>query len=305
MVINICRNDWANFSYDNAQALNSVGVKCKAFKLAGHKNKYHSEAKIVGDKELKREIAKAEIVQVHHSDKGMVDYVKDHPYVVVYHAGSSYRKHYKFYNDLFNPFVKTSILALGEFWDLGAKNPQYLVGAVDTNKIRPRFDTVFSTPRIGHYPSNVLKKGTVHIKQMLKELGRRGRRFKFLGEDVQLVSFSENLKRMADCHIYIELFQLKLDGQRYGSFGISALEAAALGKIVVTNNLSWEVYEKNYGKCELIICNTETEFINKLYFLISSNDVELINKQQATRNWLVKNHSYEATGARLKRLLSI
>ena len=96
-VINICNNDWANFSQDNANALKIVGVDCQAFKLRGHKNNYQNEAKIIGEKELKRQISKADIVQVHHSDKGMVQYVKDHPYVVVYHAGSAYRKHYKFY----------------------------------------------------------------------------------------------------------------------------------------------------------------------------------------------------------------
>ena len=98
----------------------------------------------------------------------MVDYVKGHSNVVVYHAGSSYRKHYKFYNDLFNPFVNMSILALGEFWELGAKNPQYLVGAVDTKRITPHFGSSFSTPRIGHYPSNVSIKRTVHIKVLPK-----------------------------------------------------------------------------------------------------------------------------------------
>ena len=102
MVINICRNDWANFAYDNAQALESVGVKCKAYKLAGHKNNYQREARIIGEKELKRAISKADIVQVHHSDKGMASFVKNHPYVVVYHAGSAYRNYPEFYNDLFN-----------------------------------------------------------------------------------------------------------------------------------------------------------------------------------------------------------
>lgn len=304
-IINICNNDWANFSYDNAQALRKVGVDCQAFKFAGHKNNYLAEAKFVSHKELQRQISKADIVQVHHSDKGMVDYVKDHPKVVVYHAGTAYRKYYKFYNDLFNPFVKASILALGEFWELGAKNPKYLVGAVDTTKIKAHFGQSFSTPRIAHYPSNVLKKGTDHIKQMLKEVSKKGRRFKFLGEDVYLVSFAENLKRMADCDIYIELFQLKLHGQLYGSFGISALEAAALGKIVITNNLSWKVYQTHYGPCALVIVNTETDFIDKIFNLIDSPDALLRAKQEETRDWVVQNHSYEATGKRLRDILKL
>ena len=95
-LINICNNDWANFSYDNSQALKKVGVDCQAFKLSGHKNNYSNEAKLISVKEMQRQISKADIIQVHHSDKGMVDYVKGHSNVVVYHAGSSYRKHYKF-----------------------------------------------------------------------------------------------------------------------------------------------------------------------------------------------------------------
>lgn len=305
MVLNVCNNDWANFSYDNAKALKSIGIQCESVKLTKHKNNYPNESKLVSEKELQKLINKADIIQIHHSDKQMASFVKNHPFVVVYYAGSTYRNYPEFYNELFNPIVKMSIHALGEFWDLGAKNQKYLVGAVDTDKIKPHYSKGFSTPRIAHYPSNVNKKGTVHIKQMLDELAKRGRRFKFLGDDVHLVPFSENLKRMADCDIYIELFQLKLGTKRYGSFGISALEAAALGKIVITNNLSWKVYEDNYGKCELVIANTETEFINKLFFLIDSNDDILLEKQKATREWLVRNHSYKATGIRLKKILGI
>ena len=45
-ILNICQNDWANFSHDNANALRSVGIYCVDLKEQPHKFQYPEESKI-------------------------------------------------------------------------------------------------------------------------------------------------------------------------------------------------------------------------------------------------------------------
>jgi glycosyltransferase involved in cell wall biosynthesis len=199
----------------------------------------------------------------------------------------------------FNPIVHKTVIALGEFAGYGAKNETYIVGAIDTDKlissgIKPKRPYI-----AGHYPSNSLVKGTETINKIAGNI----KGIKYLCS-VEKVTYEEQLKRMAVCDIYIELFNPVLNGEKYGSFGISALEAAAMGKIVVTQNLSHKVYKENYGYCPLILCETENDLREKLELLGSMKPNEIKHLQDKTREWVVKNHSYKATGERiLKNIL--
>ena len=118
----------------------------------------------------------------------------------------------------------------------------------------------------------------------------------------ELVTFAAQRDRMMSCDVYVELFNAILDGKVYGSFGLTALEAAAMGKVVMTMNLHRKIYEKHYGECALFICNTHHDFISAL-LRIQFSDAQYIEQlRQATREWVVEKHSYEATGKRLKQL---
>jgi glycosyltransferase involved in cell wall biosynthesis len=81
-------------------------------------------------------------------------------------------------------------------------------------------------------------------------------------------------------------------------FGIQAIEAAALGKIVCTRFPFFDKYEKEFGKCGLI--NTETPEIlsEKLEFLLSLNHDEFVKLQKKSREWVVRCHSYKVIGER-------
>lgn len=295
-ILNICVDDYANFQHDNAKALRSVGVDCKDIKLSRHVFEYESQSTIVNESILKSEIAKADLIQIFHSDSTLLNHCKGKK-VVVHHTGTRYRQASQRFNNIFNPVVLRSFIALGEFSGRGAKRETYLVGAIDTDKIRP---VISKKPlSIGHYPSNATVKGTAVINKMISSL--RGS-FKYL-HSLDLVSYQAQLERMQVCDIYIELFAPKQGNEKYGSWGITALEAAAMGKVVFTNHSSRDVYKNVYGCYPKMECWDNLEaFKGRLQLLI--NHPEMIPEiQKETREWVVNKHSYIATGNRLKQLL--
>ena len=83
-------------------------------------------------------------------------------------------------------------------------------------------------------------------------------------------------------------------GSPYGNFGITALEAAAMGKPVITNCKDLEVYNKHYGDAFFISANSENEFLQVVNELTKKSIAKIIS--HSTRNLVVKNHSYIATG---------
>ena len=115
-------------------------------------------------------------------------------------------------------------------------------------------------------------------------------------------------KKLRDCpgyFVYIELFKPILEGNPYGSFGIQALEAAAMGKSVVTQNMNEDVYFNEYGFCRLMLANNETDFKDIVELLDKSSPDEIKNLQEETRQWVVDNHSYKSTGLKLlKKILN-
>ena len=302
-VLNICTNDWANFAYDNYQSLLAVGVDAKAIKFRPHKNSYPDQCEIVtNDNLIQSMVDDADVIQVFFSDEKIIPYLRGKK-VIVYHAGSNYRNYPEHYNKVWNPIVDKTVLALGEFWNLGAKNQNYLVGAIDTNRLQPNYD-IHDKTQLAHYPSNVRKKGTNIIFGLIRMLSKR-HSFDFKAFNVRLVSAQENIKRISDCDVYIELYQPVLDGKPYGSWGITAMEAAALGKIVITNHISYKVYESVYGNCGIMRANTIPELEQAIKRCLTIPRDKLLSWQYDTRNWIESNHSYKATGEKLIKLYGL
>lgn len=305
-VLNITTDDFANFSHDNAKALRSVGVDCMDVKLEAHDFGYETESNIVDNVVMRELCRSADIIQIMHSDPKCLNMVigreiRKNTKIVVYHTGSRYRSRPKYYNTIFNRIVDLSFIALGEFAGLGAKNEHYIVGAIDVKKTLKFGHEIKRPYKIAHYPSNAEVKGTNKILDMIGEVNLKGAK---LFCSTEIVDHKKQQKRMNACDIYIELFKPELHGKPYGSWGITALEAAAAGKIVVTQNLNWSVYEKEYGACMLAICNNEYSFIEQIKKLIKFDSDVLSLMQTATYNWVKNNHSYEATGNKLKTILN-
>lgn len=298
-ILNICCDDYANFSHDNAKALRSVGVNCFDVKLQPHIFNYASESKIVNEDNLKQAISSADLIQIFHSDSSLLKYCKGKR-TVVYHTGTRYRQQPEKFNALFNPFVERSFIALGEFAGLGSKNETYIVGATE---ITGQPSLHFIKPlRFAHYPSNPDVKGSHKICKEI-ELMNEKVHFDYSSERV---SHAQQLARMNSCDVYIEMNSSEQGGKKYGSWGITTLEAAALAKIVITNHSTVSVYEKTYGvKPPLVLIEdygSIDEAIRSVWYM---TDTQINNLKNSTFMWVNEFHSYQSTGNYLKRIYGL
>lgn len=252
---------------------------------------------------MQRAIRKADLVQIFHSCKTTANIVKETDVtkpVTVWHTGSGYRSNPDGVRLFFNNLnVKKSFTDQCEFIMIDP-TLNYVAVAVGINELPQFIENQTGPITVAHHPSKPEIKGTHDIVRMMERFSDR---CDFVVDD-SLVPHDKQIERMRDCDIYVELFKLELNGMPYGCFGVTAFEAAALGKIVITNNIYKEAYESVYGKCELVIANTEEGFNTYMNDLLSMTPEALYNKRLDTLKWVNRNHSYLATGNRIKNLLS-
>lgn len=291
-ILNCCTHDWANLSYENCQALKSIGVDAHSIKTEPHKLKYINQSRIVNRNQRIKEIERADLIQIMHSDLNCLQICKDlNKITFVHHTGSGYRAAPKRLNDLFNPFVERAFTDQTEFIGLGMKDEYYLTCPVNTEKIKSSILVYKGRIIFGHYPSAMNTKGTYSILYLLEEM-----KLKYSFSHIR-VMHSEQLKRMNLCHVYIELFKPILKGKKYGCFGVTALEAASLGKLVITGHTTPEVYKMFYGTdTPFVTPQTEIELHDCIQKISVMDPIELYMKRLETRMWVEKYHSYKATG---------
>lgn len=299
-VLNVCWDDYSNLSFNNAQALQSVGIDCIAVKRVKHPFGYEQEAKVVSNKEMLELCAGADVVQSFHSWNPGFSLMRKSKRII-WHTGTSYRLNPESCNNNFANITEMTMTDQTEFLKLGAKNIHYMACAIDTDKYPVSNKQPIRPFTIGHYPSNETVKGTDKIIEMLTSLP-----FEFVyGMNKKTIPHKENLSRIADCDIYIELFAPTQHGKEYGCFVVTAFEAAALGKIVITQNNNEDVYKDAYGDCPFLIANTEEKFKSIVGHLLSMSENYIKAQQEIARERLVKNHSLEATGERWVKLLAM
>jgi hypothetical protein len=219
----------------------------------------------------------------------------------VFHGGTDYRQNFRKVNRKFNRIVEKSIIQTADMLGLGAKNEVWVLPAVDSEKLKPVYERISSKKVIGHFPSSEANKNTdliIEVIWRLKADPLIDSKFVFI-PPTGGTGWSENIKRMSECDIYIEACAPKQRKRKYGEWGITALEAAALGKTVVTHFLSLDKYEQEYGDCALNVANSAQDLEGVLRKLIEMDNNELLRNKKKTRKWLETNHSYQAVGRRL------
>lgn len=296
-VLNLCKDDWANFAHDNARALRAAGVDVTDVKLNRHLFGYEEESTVLPQGKIQAMILNQDFdyIQVFHSDLTFIGALRrTRARVVVYHAGSYYRDEHAGLNAAWNPLAHRSVLALGEFWNLGAANRVYAVGAIDT-AAAPDLTHQGRPYLFGHFPSNPAIKGTERIVKLMRALQGPSTVSQFR-HSFRPTNHAEQVRRLAGVDVCVELLQPELNGNRYGSWGITALEAAAIGKVVVTMSLSREVYEAHYGDCPLVLATDDASFCQAIVSLQYLTNDALLDLKRKTRDWVVRNHSLEATG---------
>lgn len=290
-VLNLSSHDYANQSHENANALRSIGVDCVDLRIYDHIFNYSSQSTRSTYNTIHSLYKKFDIIQIFHSDEKIFHIVRQHPNVVIYHTGTRYRENKRKLDILFKG--RKIITDQCEFL-IHNKSFHYLAPYTNLQPIsKPKRSRLI----LGHYPSKPDVKGTDDIIQMIQPFKNQFD-FKF---DTRRVPHIMNLKRVSDCHIYVELFKPTLNGLPYGCFGVSAFEATAMGSVVVTNNINPSAYEKTYGNHPFLIPGTKEEFQDALSKMVRYNDYIEI-KEQLHLDFYNK-HGIEQTGERIKSII--
>lgn len=289
-VLNLSINDWANYAYDNANALRSIGVDCRCATFHPSPFNYNTQSQIVTRAEIHQVYKQYDVVQIFHSENNLLPLVKGHQNIIVYHTGTRYRQQQDFYNKAFEgcKFVTDQC----EF--LLNRHMHYIAPCVNFNNNKE-----INTDRliIGHFPSNLEVKGTKKINEMLEPF----RDHFDIRIDTKKLSHSSHLNRVSECDIYIELFAPLQNGVPYGCFGTSAFEATSLGCLTITNNINQTAYEDIYGTQPFLTPNNEKDF---KAIIESLKDIHTFEKvKQSLHSGFYENHNMIATGKRIKEVI--
>lgn len=294
-ILNVSENDYALYSHNFSKALKSIGVDSIDLCRSPHPFSYLTESPVVSISAMIEAMKQADVVVVHHSHPTLFELAKNNckGKVIVTHTGTRYREGHKELSLLFGD--ATQCTDHTEFLQINP-NLHYIVSPVEF-ECAPLATT--GRLRFAHYPSNAEVKGTAEIMRMMapyihKMDWRVG---------TTTVDHYTQLQRMANCDVYIELFKPELNGRPYGCFGVTALEAAAMGRIVVTNNLHNKVYTDSYGMLPFTIANTEKVFTNTINGLLNLDLQMIRDTQKQTWEIMRENHSYKATGERILKII--
>lgn len=221
--------------------------------------------------------------------------------LAVFHGGTLYRRYPRLVNDIFNPIVYVSFTQTAESLGKGAKNEVWMLPAAYIGSSQPNL-TVRDKLVVGHFPSGNDYKGSDLINRIMKRYKDKVD-YRF---SLSSMNWTENLRRMNKCDIYIESLSWASDTPNKHDWSLTALEAAALGDLVVTNfHFGAGRYKKEYGDCALRIANTEGELVRIMDKLLVLDKDSLLKVKQRTRKWAMNTHGLKVTGLRLKRALGI
>lgn len=309
----IANHDWANTGFRFSRSMRMMGINALMIKAEPHPFMYPEQA--IVHPELKGEqsslphvkdlIESAKVVHFIASSSIELDPIPGKKYVVQ-HGGSVYRFHSAEINKYFNKFCDATIIQCPDLLGLGAKNETLIYYPVDTELIQPVFEPLSDRVLIGHFPSNPVVKGTERIIRIIKELEEDPTvrdKFEYIGlrdtGKLYHVTWWNNIRRMSECDILVETCNDELRDKPYGEWGNTALEGAALGKIVITNSIHKHHYDREYGDCALEIANTRKELKEALKKWICASHSEREEKRKQTREWAHAKHGMKATGERI------
>lgn len=316
MILMLTYNDWSNTGWRFSKCWESLGLEVEFYKGKKHRFGYPEQGPIHPALNNKTPVSKAPVTIVVPELKSLVESAPvvhfiastfidtgadlSNKTVIVQHGGATYRNNTEKVNTVLNPKLSYTIIQSPDLLGLGAKNEILISFPVDTDFIQPFFK-VNRPLKIGHFPSNSSAKGTNTILKTIKTMNLDsyyvGKRKP--GVKSEWTNWKDNLKRMAQCDIIIEKLQPELKRGLSGEWGNTALEAAALGKIVITSSHKGDAYHFEYGDHPLLIANNQKELETQLADMFSMSEKEILDLKQKTRQWAEDKHSIKSTGNRL------
>jgi len=291
-------NDWANLGYLYAKSLSSVGVEARAYTQYRHVFDYTEQAS-TDMHECAEFMSDSDVLLMMHSYKRTPNHYRGGK-IFVHHGGTVYRLYHEQLNKYFNQFVNGTIVQDGCFLDKGAKNAHWVMAPVDTDTLRPVPGNHEDEIWVGHFPScKPEDKGSFIIERVfreLREMNLNNKKVRYIFRS-DPIPWKDHIKQVSQCDIYIE--QLMPEIPMYGDPGISALEAASLGCIVLSNFVSYWKYFRVFGTEPGIIPVTMETLKNTLISIILGPELKRSSIKTYTREWVQNFHSYQAVGKQL------
>lgn len=173
-----------------------------------------------------KEMRATRVVIMHSYHKYIEHVPKDVPYWVM-HGGTRYRQNPEHIGAVFAK-AKGHIIQTPDLLNLvPGQNEIFVPHYVPDTGYQPLPKGV---KRFGHFPSNQANKGTAQIKQFFSEEGWSHE----LNVDTTPLPWAKNQERIRNCQVYVELYAPRQGQALYGSFGVTAIEAALMGRPVMT-----------------------------------------------------------------------
>jgi hypothetical protein len=303
----IASDDYANISYSYSECLRAVGVDTVAVKQVDHPYHYPKQAAIIDRSHISAIMRGSKILIFmqgqHNRDVNPKNFYR-FKRMGVFYGGSNYRNNNERYNKIFNPFVDFSLIQTMDLFDLGAKNPIWIKTPVDTNTIQPVYRDLDYPIVIGHFPRSRRLKNTPVVAYVFDKLEKiYGSKAKFV-ICADKVDWKKNIDRMSKCDVIVESLMMNYKGHAFGEPGVTAYEAAALGKIVVTVFNSFDKYRLTFGALPRIFPVQDAISLETTLVDIITRPLDYLTVQQRlTRAWIEDHHSFAAVGKDLKPII--
>jgi len=288
--------DWANVGKSFEIALKSVGEEAKSICFDLHSLLPEEHSELVNSEETLREyLTWCDIILLMHSASFKLNTNKP---MFVFHGGTTYREHHKELNEVFNPRVSASIIQTYDLLGLGAENEKWVIPPIER---MPSAFTEDNHIAFAHYPRDPAFKGSADINYAMYEMQSMLSYDELYRLDYdyssERVSKAENLKRISLCDVYIESQYRAVD------WGVTALEAAAMGKVVITQFAGYGAYENEFGPCPILHANDLKQLGKRIEQVLEMSHDEILALQTEHWQWVQDCHSYTAVGERLKGIL--
>jgi hypothetical protein len=319
-VLMLTYNDWANTGFRFARMLReNLGLNVIQFKGIQHRFRYPKQANIHPDITRGRvlsnnpiivEVKRGEITKlmedakvIHFTASTIIEAGTraDQANKIIQHGGTTYRSQPDRVNEVCNGFADAAIIQCPDLFGLGAFNENLIYYPVDTDYIKPDDYRRKHSGRltVGHWPSSPESKGTADILRIVAEYDKLIDYVGVTDIEPHNLPWDAHLERVRSVDVLIETFKPTLWGKGFGEWGNQCLEAAAMGKIVITNSVNEDIYRREYGECPLLIANNEAQLRYQLDKLSWMTDDDLIDLKAMHRDWAVEKHSLTATAERL------
>ena len=301
-VLCIASTDSANVGFLLSQALNSIGVESRAVAIFPAPRPEGLSAEEMTKYQIAKIAVDYDVIQFMHSTWIDLKIDLKDKLISVFHGGYKYRNTPKETAAFWNKKAGLQLVQTGDLLGLGVENEEWFLPPVDTDLLYP-IDSINEKLKVLHCPSKPIKKGTEPFRKVMLRLSKdKNLKGKFTWEIGSKVNWKKNIHRMSMCDIYFDACLLKIKGNPYGFWGMAALEAAALGKVVVTHFAHKEKeYIERYGMHYLQVANDMKQLRERMLYLLN-NPEEVPRLQKETREWVVRNHSMSVVGNRLKEL---